>query len=110
LKQLRHFDGNSKWEDTFSEALKDHGIYADAKTTSPARRGVSEIGTPVGPSDEFKSAVKQFCVDRGLRYDFRAPSGRMIVYADGDRSQISLKLSNWGFEFDQVDNRWVRQP
>lgn len=110
LKQLRHFDGNSKWEDTFSEALKDHGIYADARNESPARRGLSETGTQAGPSDEFKSVVRRFCVDRGLRYDFRAPSGRMIVYADGERSQISLKLSNWGFEFDQVDNRWVRRP
>lgn len=103
-------NGRIKWEVKFSDELKTHGIKADSSTATVGRKGFEESNVRASPSEDFKSLVKRFCIDRGLRYDFRAPSGRMIVYADGDKSQISLKLSNWGFEFDKADNRWVRRP
>lgn len=111
-KDLHHRDGHQSWERRFSEALAEHGVYADdgmqarrPRASLQLRRSLSEVHTP----SEVRQLVKRFCNERGLRYD-HAPSGRLVVYADSSNPSISGKLEQWGFTFDATYARWIENP
>jgi hypothetical protein len=55
-------------------------------------------------------AFYQFCNERGLRYDNRGPSGRLVFYTDSSNSYISGKLGQWGFVYDRDNHRWIKDP
>lgn len=113
VERLLHIDGRESWENKFSEALARYGVYPDDASSSgratdrsispsPPRHG--GIFTP----PNFQQVFKQFCNERGLRYDDRAPSGRLVVYADSSNRFISGKLGQWGFSYDRKHRRWVK--
>lgn len=114
IEWLRHMDGREVWEDKFEDTLRRYGVYADEampqsqprRTISNTREALNEAYTPA----EIRHGVKRLCNERGLRYDDRAPSGRIVVYADKSNAVVSQRLSQWGFRYNAEHRRWVWSP
>ena len=113
VERLLHMDGRESWEDKFTQALTHYGVYPDdtapsgrgSRRTSGSTKSAGGVFTP----PNFHHLFKQFCNERGLRYDERA-SGRLVVYADSSNSFVSGKLGQWGFTYDRENRRWVKNP
>ncbi|MDZ4078512.1 MULTISPECIES: EH signature domain-containing protein [Hydrocarboniphaga] len=111
VKRLLHKDGLEQWESKFAETLSAYGVYADDPTQMRAspRQTVSTHATGgVFAPPNFRQLFKQFCNERGLRYDDRAPSGRLVVYTDSSNGVISGTLGQWGFTYERTHARWVK--
>lgn len=111
--RLLHKDGLEQWENKFAQALSKYGIYPDDPHSSKPTRNrrtvepsASTAGVP--PPPNLRQLFKQFCNERGLRYDDRAPSGRLVAYTDSSNSAISGKLTHWGFVYERDHRRWVK--
>lgn len=112
VERLLHKDGLEQWEDKFAEALSAYGIYPDDRAQAPPSRPRQPASAPtaggVFTPPNFRQLFKQFCNERGLRYDDRAPSGRLVVYTDSNNGVISGTLGQWGFTYERAQGRWVR--
>jgi len=114
LERLIHMGGRGLWEDKFADALAHYGVYPDdTALPRPGSSGASESAKSAGgvfTPPKFHHAFKQFCNERGLRYDDRAPNGRLVVYTDSSNSFVSGKLGQWGFTYDRDYRRWIKNP
>jgi hypothetical protein len=112
VERLLHKDGLEQWENKFTEALSAYGVYPDDPAQTTRARPPQAASTPaaggVFTPPNFPQLFKQFCNDRGLRYDDRAPSGRLVVYTDSSNGVISGTLGQWGFTYERAHSRWVR--
>jgi EH_Signature domain len=112
LERLLHMDGLESWESKFSDALARYGVYPDdstrvplrVRTTAPASPSVGGVFTP----PNFQHVLKQFCNERGLRYNDSTPNGKVVVYTDSSNSFISGKLGQWGFTYEREFRCWVK--
>ena len=111
-ERLLHMDGNVKWESKFSRTLARYGIRPDASRSisTTARTQPSTAANAQATGETILRDVRKFCSERGIRYDDRAPSGRIEVYTQLNNSAISKQLSQWGFYFDKGRLRWVKRP
>lgn len=114
LERLLHIDGRESWEDKFAHSLARYGVYPDDMALSSHRHsGTARSATAAGGvfmPPNFQHVFKQFCNERGLRYDDRAPTGRLVVYTDSSNSFVSGKLGQWGFTYDRDHRRWIKNP
>ena len=110
--RLLHKDGIEKWEAKFSKALSQYGIVPDTLASDKSRTARATVAMPPRPviREDFLKEFKKFCNERTIRYDDRAPSGRLVVYTQLDNSAISKQLSQWGFYFDKGERRWIKKP
>ena len=114
LERLLHIDGRQVWEDKFADSLARYGVYPDDTEPSSYRHSrtaesmISSGGVVTPPN--LQHAFKQFCSERGLRYDDRAPGGRFVVYTDSSNGFVSGKLGQWGFTYDRDHRRWIKNP
>lgn len=114
LERLLHMNGRESWEGKFADSLAHYGVYPDDMALSSYRHtGTARSATAAGgvfTPPNFQHMFKQFCNERGLRYDDRAPSGRLVVYTDSSNSFVSGKLGQWGFTYDRDHRRWIKNP
>lgn len=113
MERLLHMDGRDTWEEKFADALAHYGVYPDDAASISRRRKPSVPATTTGgvfTPPNFHHIFKQFCNERGLRYDDRTPGGLMVVYADSSNSYVSGKLGQWGFTYDRARRRWIKNP
>lgn len=114
LERLLHMDGRESWEDKFADSLALYGVYPDDMAPSGHRQsrtaGSATSTGGVFTPPNFHHVFKQFCNERGLKYDDRAASGRLVVYTDSSNSFISGKLGQWGFTYDRDHRRWIKNP
>lgn len=112
-ERLLHKDGSGQWEEKFIDTLSNYGVYPDdTSDRGPARhaQGMTSASVSGGvfTPPNFRQVFKQFCNDRGLRYDDRAPSGRLVVYVDSNNPVINGKLGQWGFTYRRGLRRWEK--
>jgi hypothetical protein len=118
--KLEHRDGLQKWEEKFRSGLRlppPHqvqlgAIQVETRNRPDPRTGV-QTPTRVGgvsTPDNFNALFRNFCAERGLRYeDKRHRGGVLIVYADSSHHRISGTLGQWGFRYDAHRECWIKR-
>lgn len=84
------------WEERFSDTLEQYGIYPDPLEKAPSKR------------KKFLHDFKQFCSERGLRFEHHVPTKRLVVYADPQNTVISEKFMKWGFIYEPSECYWSK--
>lgn len=109
---LTHHDRGNRWEERFSDALALYGTLPDdGPSRSSARQtATGSTSTANNSIGNLKRDVAKLCNERGLTYDFRAPSGRLVVYAGNRNATVSKQLEQWGFRYHETEKRWVKAP
>jgi hypothetical protein len=109
---LTHHDRGNPWEDRFSEVLALYGTLPDdrSRRAGAKQTATASISAAKNSVGDLKKEVAKLCNERGLTYDFRAPSGRLVVYAGYRNATVSKQLEQWGFKYYETEKRWVKAP
>lgn len=119
--KLNHMDGVQAWEEKFRDALglpppqqvqqtrSAVQVETRARPAFQAGAAVSTSGGGVSTPDNFEALFRNFCIERGLRYeDKRHRGSALIVYADSSNPKISGTLGQWGFRYNAAFEHWVK--